>query len=236
MRPTALIVSAPGTNRNHDAAYAMELAGASAQTVGLKQLIKDPSQLNLAQLVVFAGGFSYADALGAGTVAGLQVERSLGDALRDMVASGRPILGICNGFQILVRSGLLPGSLVRNDHGRFVCEWVTLAAPDPSRCIWTAGLVGPIECPVAHGEGRYLADDEIVSAHTALRYVDGTDPNGSSGCAAGVTDATGLILGMMPHPENHVLARQHPRFARNEQSGLALALFVSGVEHVRSRG
>jgi phosphoribosylformylglycinamidine synthase subunit PurQ / glutaminase len=236
MKPTALIISAPGTNRDNDASYAMDLAGATPKRVSLKQLILEPSQLDTAQLVVFCGGFSYADALGAGTVAGLQVERSLGDGLRAMVASGRPILGICNGFQILVRSQLLPGSLVRNDHGRFVCRWVMLEAPEPDRCVWTAGLRGPIECPVAHGEGRYLADDKTVIAHTALRYINGTDPNGSAGCAAGVTDSSGLVLGMMPHPENHVLARQHPRFSRNEHSGLALTLFENGVNHVRARG
>ena len=102
--------------------------------------------------------------------------------------------------------------------------------------IWTSSLEGPIECPVAHGEGRYLASDEVVGSHTALRYVNQTNPNGSSGDVAGVTDESGLILGLMPHPENHVLERQHPRWHRREQQGLARSLFDAGVAHIRARG
>ncbi len=235
-QPIALVVSAPGTNRDHDVAYALSLAGAEPSRVALDVLSRRPARLLDAQMVVFAGGFSHADALGAGALAGLQIAQSLGDELRAFVASGRPILGICNGFQMLVRSGLLPGSLTANDHGRFVCRWVTLDAPEPSRSVWTAGIDEPIECPVAHGEGRYIADDQIVGAHMALRYAGDTNPNGSFGHTAGVTDATGLILGLMPHPENHVLERQHPRFIRGEHGGLARSLFDSGVAHVKARG
>lgn len=236
MNPTALIVRAPGTNRDHDVAYALSLAGASTESIALSALCANPSVLNEVQMVVLAGGFSYADALGAGALAGLQLDRSVGDALRAFVGSGRPILGICNGFQMLVRSGLLPGSLRHNEDGNFVCRWVTLDAPVSSRCVWTSTMDGSVECPVAHGEGRYLASDEIISAHTALTYVDRTNPNGSTGDVAGVTDETGLILGLMPHPENHVLDRQHPRWHRREHRGLARALFDAGVAHIRARG
>jgi phosphoribosylformylglycinamidine synthase subunit PurQ / glutaminase len=236
MNPTALIVRAPGTNRDHDVAYALTLAGASTTIVSLAALTADPKQLEQAQIVVLAGGFSYADSLGAGALAGLQLNKSLGDDLRSFVASGRPIIGICNGFQMLVRSGLLPGSLTRNDHGNFVCKWVTLESPTPNRSIWTSTLPGPIECPVAHGEGRYVADADTVGAHTALRYVSNTNPNGSVNDVAGVTDSTGLILGLMPHPENHVLNRQHPRFHRGEHQGLARSMFDAGVAHVKGRG
>ena len=238
-RPIALVVSAPGTNRDHDVAYAISLAGAAPNRVALDVLIRRPARLLDAQMVIFAGGFSYADALGAGALAGLQIGQSLGDELRAFVSSGRPILGICNGFQMLVRSGLLPGSLTANEQGRFVCKWVTLDATGSGgspKSVWTAGIDEPIECPVAHGEGRYVADLKTIGAHTALRYVDGTNPNGSDGDVAGVTDASGLILGLMPHPENHVLDRQHPRFLRGEHGGLARSLFDSGVAHVKARG
>lgn len=235
-RPAALVVTAPGTNRDNDVAYALSLAGADPSRISLDVLIRRPQRLLDAQMVIFAGGFSHADALGAGTLAGLQIARSLGDELQAFVASGRPILGICNGFQMLVRSGLLPGSLTTNSHGRFVCRWVTLEAPVPGRCVWTSGIDEPIECPVAHGEGRYVASADVLGAHMALRYVDQTDPNGSTEQTAGITDKTGLILGLMPHPENHVLERQHPRFARGEHGGLALSLFQSGVAHIRERG
>ncbi len=236
MRPRALVVSAPGTNRDNDVAYALSLAGAEPVRLPLSVLIRRPQRLLDAQMVVFAGGFSHADALGAGALAGLEVERSLSEDLRAFAASGRPVLGICNGFQILVRSGLLPGSLVRNADGRFICRWVTLEPVASTLCAWTSGIDEPIDCPVAHGEGRYLADDNVVGAHTALRYSDATNPNGSSGDAAGVTDASGMVLGLMPHPENHVLERQHPRWHRGEHRNLARSLFDSGVAHVKAAG
>ena len=234
--PRALVVSAPGTNRDNDVAYALSLAGAEPVRVPLRVLVRRPQRLLDAQMVVFAGGFSHADALGAGALAGLEVERSLSEELRAFVASGRPVLGICNGFQILVRSGLLPGSLLRNGDGRFVCRWVTLEPVSSTPCAWTSGIDEPIDCPVAHGEGRYVATDEIIGAHMALQYADGTNPNGSSHNVAGVTDATGMVLGLMPHPENHVLERQHPRWHRGEHRNLARSLFDSGVAHVKAAG
>lgn len=233
--PIALVVRAPGTNRDHDVAFALELTGAAPRRIALDALAANTAALDDAQLIVFAGGFSHADALGAGTLAALQVERWLGDELRAFIEAGKPVLGICNGFQILVRSGLLPGSLTANASGRFVCRWVTLTANNPARSIWTSSIESPIECPVAHGEGRYIADTNTVSAHAVLRYSADTDPNGSVDHTAGVTDSTGLVLGLMPHPENHVLDRQHPRFHRGEHRGLARTLFDAGVAHIKAR-
>jgi phosphoribosylformylglycinamidine synthase subunit PurQ / glutaminase len=240
-RPTALVVRAPGTNRDHDVSLALELAGAAPKIVTMAALRSAPKQLGEAQMLVLAGGFSHADALGAGALAALELSRFLGDALRDFLAKDHPILGICNGFQMLVRSGLLPGSLTHNQlhndgPSGFTCRWVSLTPTAPSRSVWTSAVTEPIECPVAHGEGRYVADDDVISAHTALQYNDGTNPNGSYGDTAGVTDATGLVLGLMPHPENHVLARQHPRWTRGEQKGLGLSLFEGGVRHAKERG
>jgi phosphoribosylformylglycinamidine synthase subunit PurQ / glutaminase len=240
-KPVALVVRSPGTNRDHDVAYALELAGASAKRVSLNELRGAPGSIHQAQMLVLAGGFSNADALGAGTLAALQIATHLGDALREFLANGNPILGICNGFQMLVRSGLLPGSLTHNASGAFTCRWVTLETSMASS-VWTAGITEPIECPVAHGEGRYLAEPEIVGAHSALTYIDDTNPNGSTANIAGVADATGLVLGLMPHPENHVLVRQHPQFTRRRsgetvaRSGLGLPLFTSGVNYVKDRG
>jgi phosphoribosylformylglycinamidine synthase subunit PurQ / glutaminase len=236
MSPVAYVVSAPGTNRDHDVAFALSLVGATPQIVSLRSLCERPGHLDRAQILVFAGGFSHADALGAGALAALRIKTALHEQLGSFVNSGRPVLGICNGFQILVQAGLLPGTLAHNDHGNFVCRWVTLEATDPTRSVWTSAIDGPIECPVAHGEGRFLADKETLSAHSALRYANNTNPNGSDADTAGVTDSTGLVLGLMPHPENHVLARQHPRRSRGEHGGLALSLFRGGVDHVKARG
>jgi phosphoribosylformylglycinamidine synthase subunit PurQ / glutaminase len=241
-RPTAFIVCAPGSNRDGDVAFALELAGANPVRTTFAALRDDRSLLHHCQMVIFPGGFSHADALGAGTLAGLEIERFLGDELRAFIGRGLPVLGICNGFQMLVRSKLLPGSLVRNASGAFTCRWVRLnpaeqsATSDRPPSVWTQMITEPIDCPVAHGEGRYVAPLATVGAHAALRYVDGTNPNGSTDDVAGVCDSTGLVLGLMPHPENHVVARQHPLWTRGAQSGLALTLFEGGVTHVKGRG
>ena len=238
--PHALILTAPGTNRDRDVAEALEQAGATATRVALHQL-KDPvAQLRSAQLVVLAGGFSHGDALGAGAVWASDVSAYLADELRSFVADGKAVIGICNGFQTLVRTGLLPGSLAHNAPGPFVCKWVTIE-PTEVRCIWTEGVHQRVHCPVAHGEGRYIADEATILRHGALRYADETNPNGSLGDVAGATDTTGRILGLMPHPENHIFPSQYPRHHRTaryttpvQQSlHLGLALFAAGVRHAR---
>ena len=234
-RPTALVLAAAGTNRDHDVAFALDLAGAEARITLLSELIRRPSLLDSGQMVVIAGGFSYADALGAGRIFALQLEHRVGDVLRDFVAAQKPVIGICNGFQVLTRTGLLPGALGHNASGHFQCEWVTLTAPS-SRCIWTTGIA-TIDCPIAHGEGRYTHPDPASLAATgqvALRY-SGTNPNGSVDDIAGVCDASGVVLGLMPHPENHVIARQYPGFTHGVLGSLGLTLFEQGVRYAKER-
>ncbi|CAB4364941.1 MAG: phosphoribosylformylglycinamidine synthase I [Actinobacteria bacterium] len=233
--PQAIVLAAPGTNRDHDVAFALELAGAAPRLTLLAELLADSSVLADAQMLVVAGGFSYADALGAGRMWSLQLTHGVGDALRGFVAAGKPVIGICNGFQVLTRTGLLPGALGHNSSGHFQCEWVRLDAP-ASRSVWTQGL-DPIECPIAHGEGRYVHPDPAALAangQVAFTYT-GTNPNGSLDAIAGVCDESGVVLGLMPHPENHVLARQHPRHARGSAAGLGLPLFRQGVRYARER-
>lgn len=231
--PLALIVAAPGTNRDRDVADALERAGARTERHSMQALRQSSARIRDAQILVFAGGFSHADALGAGTVWANDVHAYLADELARFVDDGNLVLGICNGFQTLVRTGVLPGSLAHNASGAFTCRWVELE-PTANGCAWTAGVTEPIACPVAHGEGRYVSDAEISSAHVALRYGSGTNPNGSMFDVAGVTDATGRVLGLMPHPENHIEARQHPRHHRGGHGGSGLAIFAAGVRHVRS--
>jgi len=230
-RPLALVISAPGTNRDRDVSVALDLAGADVRTVLVGELVDSQRLLDDVQMVVVPGGFSHADALGAGRVFALTLHLRLGERLRSFVDSGRPVIGICNGFQTLVRTGLLPGALGHNASGGFQCEWVTLD-PQPSHCIWTRE-VEPFDCPIAHGEGRFVHPDVDALAaggQVALRYRQ--NPNGSLGDVAGVCDATGLVLGLMPHPENHVLLRQHPQFTRGHRRPLGLQLFERGVRHV----
>jgi phosphoribosylformylglycinamidine synthase len=231
-RPVALVIVAPGTNRNRDVADALELAGAQPHTALISDVVDRPRLLEDVQMIVVPGGFSHADSLGAGRVFALTLALRLGDRLRAFVDSGLPVIGICNGFQTLVRAGLLPGALGHNASGRFQCEWVTLD-PQPGRSIWTRGL-DPFDCPIAHGEGRYVHPDIAAldaAGQVALRYR--VDPNGSAGAVAGVCDETGLVLGLMPHPENHVVARQHPQHRRGAAGGSGVHLFERGVQHAR---
>jgi len=241
-RPRAIVVAGPGTNRDRSAARALDLAGAEPEIVLSSRLIAEPELLDSARTLVIAGGFSHADALGAGRMLALELTHGgsgrLGDALRRFVAAGRPVLGICNGFQVLTRAGLLPGALGHNAQGRFDCRWVELSAP-PSRSIWTAGLLDDdiIHCPIAHGEGRYVHDDPAAlsaAGQVALRYRS-ANPNGSVADIAGVCDPSGVVLGLMPHPEDHAIGRQHPRHHRGGGGAahLGLRIFEAGVRHAK---
>lgn len=256
MKPTALILHANGTNRDHEAAQAMEMAGAAAEIVHLSVLRGGGRQWADYQILVLPGGFSYGDALGAGKLMALDLTAYFAAAAQAFVASGRPVIGICNGFQSLVKAGLLPGApaasplndatLTFNASGRFECRWVTLL-PQPGPCVWTAGLTEPIECPVAHGEGQFRLSDPAAAArlqaagHIVLTYVFGDgrpaegaypeNPNGSVADIAGICNAAGNVLGLMPHPEDHLFSWQHPRWTRGPTRGLGLPLFQAGVAY-----
>ena len=237
-RTKAIVITGPGTNRDGDAAAALRLAGADPTIVSATQLVEHRAVLDEARIAVVAGGFSYGDALGAGRMLALDLTVMLGDALREFVAGGRPLIGICNGFQVLTRTGLLPGSLGHNANGHFDCRWVELEPQPGSTCVWTRGLDDAVHCPIAHGEGRYVhpdVDTLAADGQVALRY-RGSNPNGSAADIAGVCNASGTVLGLMPHPENHVVARQHPHHRRGGggPSHLGLRLFENGVEYARA--
>ena len=239
--PLASIFTAPGTNRDGDVAFALQLAGFRTEQIDVRQVGSAPNSLRESAAVVIAGGFSYADALGAGRLFALELHHALHDVLQGAIQRGVPVLGICNGFQVLVWLGILPGAgqqaaLGHNESGQFACQWVRLAAPS-SRCVWTTGLTDGVDCPIAHGEGRFTCDDTtwaslVANEQIALQYTSG-NPNGSRGDVAGICDPSGLVLGLMPHPENHVLAHQHPLHSRNqgEPARLGLELLRNGRLH-----
>jgi phosphoribosylformylglycinamidine synthase I len=276
MKPQILILHATGTNRDRDVAWACELAGGAPDIVHMNQLVAGERRLRDYRMLVLPGGFSYGDDLGAGKLWAVALRHQLADDLMEFVTAGYPVLGICNGFQALVKSGLLPGAndpgsdgastragdrdqetvktqalgeqrvtLTRNDSARFECRWVHLQSQPNSPCIFTQGLAETIYCPVAHGEGKFVARDEatLVQLETmglvALRYVgpDGHpagypwNPNGSQANVAGICNPQGTILGLMPHPEDHVSPQQHPHFHRGAWNSSGLPLFQNGVRY-----
>jgi phosphoribosylformylglycinamidine synthase I len=213
--------------------------------------------LGEAQILAIPGGFSYGDDISSGKIFANQLRMHLADALRDFVAAGKPIIGICNGFQILVKAGLLPGpmdgppaaTLTHNDCHRFVDRWIHLK-PVSKKCIWLTDCV-PLSLPIAHGEGKFVPASEPARRmlweldQVALGYVhaDGTpalgefpdNPNGSVDDIAGICDSTGLVLGLMPHPERYVDPRQHPAWTSQSPLpavGAGLAIFQSAINYV----
>jgi phosphoribosylformylglycinamidine synthase len=261
MKPKALILHATGTNRDQDAAEALRLAGAAAEIVHINQLRAGERRWEAYQILVIPGGFSYADALGAGRLFALDLNTYFAEEVRLFIEAGKPVIGICNGFQALVKAGILPGmkgeepaqnglkaTLTFNKSGHFECRWVTLAAHSQA-CIWTRGLPEAIYCPVAHGEGNFVLEKEerleelFKRDQVALVYAlpNGApaggsypeNPNGSMGDIAGICNPPGNVLGLMPHPENHIYPFQHPRATHREAAGTGLALFKNGVRHAR---
>ncbi|MBV9688859.1 MAG: phosphoribosylformylglycinamidine cyclo-ligase [Ktedonobacteraceae bacterium] len=226
----ALVLRAPGINCDRETVRACRLVGFVSDLVHINQLLQAPTKLLDYDFLVIPGGFSYGDDLGAGTLLAKNLTIHLGAQLRQFVDEGRPLLGICNGFQVLVRAGLLPGNveqhvatLTDNASAQFECRWITLAV-QPSTCIFTQSIERSIELPVAHGEGQFVLCGDITqlqalgqipllysggSGQKTVAYPD--NPNGSVGNVAGVCNARGNVLGLMPHPERYVSALQHPQ-------------------------
>ncbi len=241
----ALVIRTAGTNCNQELARAFELAGASVEQVHLNALIEDPSPIEKADFIGFPGGFTYGDDIASGRVFATRARQHLYPALRAAAQRGCLMIGICNGFQILVQSGLLPGyvdsgedecvpvqavALTENAGGMFQDRWVSVEPVDASVCVWTQSLPsygqqrGPdiMQLPIAHAEGRFVARDDATlqqlesAGQVALRYTN--NPNGSMGDVAGICDATGRIFGLMPHPERFVRWTDHPYWTRLDAS------------------
>lgn len=244
-----MVLRAPGTNADRELAFAFELAGGKARLTHINELISGSQKLADYHILALPGGFSYGDDLGAGKVQANEMRLRIFEDLKAFIDRGSLILGVCNGFQALIKTGILPGppdsalphvTLTNNDSGKFECRWVRLVARPESKCVWTEGIER-LESPVAHGEGKLIATPDMLSRlHAVFYYADEkwrptaeypANPNGSVGNIAGLTDDTGRVFALMPHPERFIRASQHPNWTRQsvDDPGQGLKIFQNGV-------
>lgn len=251
-----LVLRAPGINCDGEAAAAMELAGAQAERVHINRLADGSVRLTDYAMVLIPGGFAYGDHLGAGRMLAVDLIHRLREDLQAFVDAGRPVLGICNGFQVLVKTGLLPESdigqatLIENASAQYECRWIRLAVNSASPCVFTQGITAPFELPVGHGEGRFLADDatlERLSAQNQIvvQYIDQAgqptdqypaNPNGATRAIAGICNRAGNVFGLMPHPDRAFLPQHHPQWRRRglDQEGAGMAMFRNAVRAMKA--
>lgn len=254
-QPRVLILRAPGTNCDEETAFAFERAGATAERWHVNRLLQNPAALSDFQILCLPGGFSYGDDLGAGRILGQRLRQHLGGAMRDFKAAGKLILGICNGFQILLKSGLLldddpvagpPTTLTWNETGMYQDRWVELISGG-SPCVFFSGI-DRMYLPVAHAEGKFIPRNEAVldqlrdQRQIALRYAVGdqpagaafpANPNGAVDDIAAVCDPSGRVCGLMPHPERFIDRTQHPRWTRETlpEVGDGLRVFENAARY-----
>ena len=258
-QPNVLILRAPGTNCDEETAFAFNQAGGKSELIHVNRLLEAPDLFSKFQVLCIPGGFSYGDDVAAGRILANQIQHHLAQQLMEFKAAGKLILGICNGFQVLLKSGILiepapldgPSvTLTWNDSGKFEDRWVRLRVSG-TKSVFLDGIES-IYLPVAHAEGKFVASSEEqleqldVADQLVLRYrplgedgearADGAvpypdNPNGSMANVAGVCDSTGRVLGLMPHPERHIDPTHHPRWTRGEASptGDGMKIFTNAV-------
>ena len=263
--PSVAVLSGFGINCEYETMAAFEFAGAETFKIHVNSIVRGHEKLLDYDILAIPGGFSFGDHLGSGRLLGNRLRFSLGDQVKSFVNSGRPVIGICNGFQVLVKMGLLPGdsgltmtqtaSLTTNDSGKYEDRWVTIELNANSPCIWTRGIQR-LRVPVRHGEGKFVTNDVNLMdkwegrGQLVARYVDPesqypasssdvlpypTSPNQSWRNIAGVCDPTGLIFGIMPHPEAFHSTWLSPDWTRKppKKHGIspAIAIFRNAVEY-----
>ncbi|MFH1790409.1 MAG: phosphoribosylformylglycinamidine synthase I [Candidatus Omnitrophota bacterium] len=263
-KPRVLVIRTAGTNCDIETSFAFEASGAVAERVHINRLISGEKKVGDYSIIAIPGGFSYGDDIASGKILANEIKYKLGGDIRRFILSGRPIIGICNGFQVLVKSGFLPNAgggfrtaeatLSLNDSAKFEDRWVYLkhehGPGGASACIWTRGIERVIALPVAHAEGKFITADngvmrsleknrQIVFRYTGAEGLPGpypVNPNGSAGDVAGVCDPSGTVFGLMPHPERHIQFTQHPFWTKTGKTGEGdgLAIFRNGVVFAKS--
>lgn len=257
MQPSALILTGFGINCDHETARAFEMAGAKADRVHLNDLAEDPGRLADYQILAIPGGFSFGDDVASGRILANRLRYRLGGPLKEFVAAGKLVIGICNGFQVMVKMGLLPlfegdfaqeVTLTHNNSSRYDNRWVNLKVDGASKCVWLRGI-DSLEVPVRHGEGKFIPRDDATlqrlrdQGQVVVRYAlkDGSpaqgafpaNPNGSTDDIAGICDPSGRIFGLMPHPEAFLNRTNHPRWTRESlpEEGAGLKIFQNAVDY-----
>lgn len=255
MKPKVLVMSGYGLNCEEETKYAFEVAGGRADIVHINDLIEGEKKLNNYQIIVFPGGFSYGDDTGSGNAFANKIKNHLWEKIKTFIEKDHLVLGICNGFQILAHLGLLPVSfaLTHNHSARYTVRWVDLKVQNTSP--WLRGIT-TISLPIAHGEGNFFAQNEDLSTLNkknmiALKYVEGeigqyqmltANPNGSMEDIAGITDESGKLFGLMPHPERALFFTHLPHWTylkeklmregkKIPEEGPGLALFKNAIHY-----
>lgn len=255
-KPRVCVLRTDGINCDEETFYAFEKAGASCRMVHVNQLRCNEERLADYQVLALPGGFSYGDDVHSGKILAVELTSFLKEQMQEFVAAGKLMIGICNGFQVLVRTGLLPDrgigtistTLMGNDSGHFECRWVDLLV-ERSHCVFTRGMEGAvISIQVAHGEGKFYTDPQTLQeiedrGQVVFRYAgpDGrptvlypANPNGSLNAIAGICDDSGRIMGLMPHPERYVERTQHPNWRRMpEGEPHGMAIFRNAVDYAK---
>jgi len=255
-KPKALVLLTAGTNCDLETEYALNLAGAQAEKVHINDFIAKKRKLKEYQILTIPGGFSFGDDIAAGKVLANKIKFKLEEQIESFVKDKKPVIGICNGFQVLVKLGFLPDiykkhdqevTLAINNTGKFEDRWVYLKANKRAKCIFTEGIDKVIYLPIAHGEGRFISKSQsignIINKQNLIvfQYCSSSgninissNPNGSENNIAGVCNPDGTILGMMPHPERFITKHQHPRWTREDISdeGDGLLIFKNTVNYV----
>lgn len=263
----ALVIAGNGTNCEREVVTACRLAGAECDIIHVAELLTGRANLEPYHFLNLAGGFLDGDDLGSAKAGANRLKHAavqnstetLADQLLSFIAAGKLVMGVCNGFQLMVKLGLLPAldgdylkqsaTLSHNDRGRFEDRWCELVVDPDSPCVYTRNLER-LYLPVRHGEGKFIADTPTLAAiedrHlAALRYADTAgrptmdypeNPNGSQAAIAGICDASGRLFGLMPHPEAYTHRTHHPRWTRDAglpEEGMGLWLYKNAVEFIR---
>jgi phosphoribosylformylglycinamidine synthase subunit PurQ / glutaminase len=236
MKPKVLVLKTDGTNCDEETAFAFDLAGGDAKIVHINDLRSKRDSLNNYQILAIPGGFSYGDDVMSGKILAIELTSFFSEELKKFIQRKNTlVIGICNGFQVLIRTGLLPfgkigkmnATLTNNDSGKFECRWIDLKIPQDNNCVFLKNLKGErVSYQIAHGEGKFFTDkltlDNIEERKLVVfRYIDEKgnvtqkyplNPNGSLNAIAGICDSSGRILGLMPHPERFIFPEQHPNW------------------------